>query len=393
MRKYLAVAVVCAATALPLRADNFLILPFFNLTGDAKLDWIGESVAETVRDALASKGIIALSREARLEAYRRLSIRPYSQLTKASVMRLAEVLDADQVVFGTVDVTGAEPGTRSRGTLRLAAQIINMKEISRGPRYSELGALEDMARLQTQLAWHALRDVLGPRAPSESEFLRDQPQLRIEAIESYIRGLLATDPEQQVRLFSQAVRVEPRYSQANFQLGRLLYARKSYKLAAEHLSRVAPADNNSRTAMFFLGLCAYRSADYAQAERAFRAVADAVPLNEVWNNLGAALSRTGSPAALESFRKALEGDATDPVYHFNTGYALFRMGDLDGAAERFRAVLDRDPNDAEAITMLGRCLNKSTASRPARSEGLERLKESYEESAYLQLKAVLEGRR
>lgn len=393
MRRVLALAVVCVCAAMPARSDNFLILPFFNLTGDSGLDWIGESVGETIREALASKGILALDREARLEAYRRLSIRPYSQLTKATVMRLAELLDADQVVFGTFDVTGAEPGTRSRGTLRLAAQIINMKEISRGPQYTEMGPLEDMARLQTQLAWDAVQLVLGARAPSQSEFLGSQPPLRIEAIESYTRGLLAPTPDQQFRLFTQAVRVEPRYSQANYHLGRLLYARKSYKLAADHLSRVAPAGVYSRTATFFLGLCAYRTGDFPAAERAFRTVAEEVPLNEVWNNLGAALSRIGSPAALENFAKAIEGDDTDPDYHFNAGYALFRRGDLAGAAERFRAVLDRDPDDAEAITMLGRCLKKAPAARPGRSEGLERLKESYEESAYLQLKAVVEGKR
>jgi hypothetical protein len=44
--------------------------------------------------------------------------------------------------------------------------------------------------------------------------------------------------------------------------------------------------------------------------------------------------------------------------------------------------------------MLGRCLQKQKSARPGsnevQSEGLERLKETYQESAYLQLKAVLE---
>jgi hypothetical protein len=73
------------------------------------------------------------------------------------------------------------------------------------------------------------------------------------------------------------------------------------------------------------------------------------------------------------------------------GYALFKQGNLSAAAERFRAVLDRDPEDAGAITMLGRCLRKQAPrSADIRTEGLERLKDNYEESAYWQLKAVLE---
>ncbi|HEX2725112.1 MAG TPA: tetratricopeptide repeat protein, partial [Beijerinckiaceae bacterium] len=116
----------------------------------------------------------------------------------------------------------------------------------------------------------------------------------------------------------------------------------------------------------------------------------AVPLSEVLNNLGAAQSRRNLPAALDNFEKALEGNEGDPDYHFNVGYALFKQGDYEGAAEKFRAVLDRRPDDASATTMLGRCLNRG---RAGRVEAMERLKETYEESAYLQLKAVLEPKR
>ena len=57
-------------------------------------------------------------------------------------------------------------------------------------------------------------------------------------------------------------------------------------------------------------------------------------------------------------------------------------------------MLDRDPEDAGAITMLGRCLKKPLPeTAELKAEGLERLKDNYEESAYLQLKAVLEPSR
>jgi tetratricopeptide (TPR) repeat protein len=393
MKLYVAALVVCLSAGAPARADNFLILPFFNLTGNSGLDWIGESVAETVREALASQGMLALDRDARLEAYRRLSIRPYTQLTKASVMRLAEAVDADQVVFGSFDLAGTQAPAKSR-MLRVTAQIINARKFMRGAEYGETGPLDELARLQFRVAWQTLRSVLGPGAPSEQEFRLSKPPLRVAAIESYVRGLLATEADQKMKLFSQAVRVEPHYSQANYQLARLHYERKSYRLAAERLQRVAGADVHHRSALFLLGLCRYHLSDFAAAEQAFRSVADAVPLNEVWNNLGAAQSRTNSAAALESFRRALEGDANDPDYHFNVGYALFRQGDVAAAAERFRAVLDRDPDDAEAMTMLGRCVKKVTTRNtpaPARSEGLERVKESFEESAYMQLKAMLDS--
>jgi tetratricopeptide (TPR) repeat protein len=116
-----------------------------------------------------------------------------------------------------------------------------------------------------------------------------------------------------------------------------------------------------------------------------------VPLNEVYNNLGAAESRTNLTDALANFRKALEGDETDPAYRFNVGYALWKSGDFEAAAQHFRGVLERNPDDAQASLLLAHCANR-TGSRPGevRTEGLERLKTNYEESAYWQLKAVLQ---
>jgi tetratricopeptide (TPR) repeat protein len=146
-----------------------------------------------------------------------------------------------------------------------------------------------------------------------------------------------------------------------------------------------------RQALFFLGICRFNVSDYAGAQAAFEQVARDVPLNEVYNNLGAAESRNGDRRALESLSKALEGDSSDPTYHFNYGYELWKEGRFSQAADSFRAVLDRDPQDNEAKIMLGRCI-KQNGPRMAdlKSGGLERLKTNYEESAYWQLKAVLQ---
>ncbi len=68
---------------------------------------MGESLAESVREALSSEGLMALDRDERMEAYSRLSLRPYSLLTKASVVKIGEELDAEQVIFGQYDVKPA----------------------------------------------------------------------------------------------------------------------------------------------------------------------------------------------------------------------------------------------------------------------------------------------
>lgn len=389
-----AVLFVCLFAG-PLFADNFLVLPFFNSGKSNTLDWIGESISEALREALTSEGVLTLDREAREEAFRRLSVKAYTPLTKATVIRLAESLDADQVIYGSFEVEPADEAGESKGksTLRIVANALDLRRARRGPELTESGALADLGRMQSHLAWKTLQSVLPELQTTEEQFRQRQPLVRVDALESYVRGLQTARPEQKLKYFTQAVRLEPKFSNANFELGRLQFQRKSYRPAADALQRVAATDVYARQSSFLLGLSRYYLGEFAAAEQAFQMVAQRVPLNEVLNNLGAAQSRLGRPGALENFRKALEGDASDPTYHFNVGYALLQQGDLEGAANRFRAVLDRDPDDAEATTMLGRCLKQPASKMPARSEGFERLKENYEESAYWQLKAVLEPKR
>ena len=84
-------------SCLPLSAQTVLVLPFFNHTKSANLDWIGESISEVVHDALSSEGLLVLDREDRLEGYRRLSLRPGAELTRASIIKIGQTLDAGHV--------------------------------------------------------------------------------------------------------------------------------------------------------------------------------------------------------------------------------------------------------------------------------------------------------
>jgi len=374
------------------RADNYLVLPFFNLSKNTNLNWIGESFAESVRETLSSEGLTALDRDDRVEAYHRFSLRPYVLLTKASVLKIGQELDAEQVLFGEFDLKPVpDSAVKSRGSLLITARLLDLKHYKSGPEFREVGALEDLAALQEHLAWQVLHFVKSDAASTEAEFRKRHPAVRVDAIESYIRGLLATTSDEKHRLYTQAVRLDSRYSQPCFHLGRLFWRKKEYKSAAEWFQKVAPGDAHYNEASFFLGLSHYYAGDYGEAQAAFQLVAKVAPLNEVYNNLGAAESRRSGPEALANFQKALEGDESDLAYQFNVGYALWRRGDFQAAAQSFRTVLDRDPNDAQASLLLARC-EKQSGPRPGdpRTEGLERLKTNYEESAYRQLKAVLQ---
>src|SRR2546423_1080841 len=128
-----------------LYGDTIAILPLFNQSKSPNLDWIGESAAETIRESLSFQGLLVLNREDRLEVYRRLSIRANAALTHASVLKVADALDAGQVIFGEFRVSGAQPGATPNlnATLELTAQLIDVKHTRAGPEFRESGPLSD----------------------------------------------------------------------------------------------------------------------------------------------------------------------------------------------------------------------------------------------------------
>jgi tetratricopeptide (TPR) repeat protein len=384
--------------ALPIAtaADTVAVLPLFNIDEhDApNLDWIGESVSESIDEALSSSGLLVLPREDREEVYRRLSLRTGVVLTKASVLKIGETLDAGQVVFGELHVDGAESGaTTLKSDLRLAVRIIDLKKFQQGAEFVQTGSLESLSQMETKLAWMLLRQLAPESAPSEETFFHDRAPVRVDAMESYVRGLMATSEERKLKLFTQAAHLDEHFSQPNFQLGRWLFVKKDYKTAGQWLSKVSKGDSHFLEAAFLRGICKYHEGDFEGAADQFKMVSDDVPLNEVYNNLGAALSRRNDPAAAENFKKALDGDVSDPDYWFNLGYSLWKQGRFELAATHFRAVLDRSPGDQEATIMLGRCI-KGDGPRAGdpRSDGRERIKTAFEDSAYRQLQAELKSK-
>jgi tetratricopeptide (TPR) repeat protein len=393
MQRWLAVGMFGLAALRPVAADTAAVLPFLNKTANtANLDWIGESVAETVREALGITGVMTLDRNEMQEAYRRLSLRQGIPLTEASVMKIGETLDAESIVYGSFEFTPPASGPVTAGSLHVTARILDRRHMRASPEFTETGALEDLATMEAHLAWRALTLVAPAMAPPESEFRSLRTPIRLDAEENYVRGLLAHTSEQKERYFSAAARLDPRFAHAFYQLGQLHYQRKEYRQAVTWLEKVGLADIHSHEANFLLGLARFQIGDYKGAQQTFSMIAAAVPLSEVYNNLGAAESRANlQQASIDDFHRALDGDQNDPLYRFNLGYALWKKGDFGAAADAFRALLDLDPGDATAPLLLARCLKKQgpRSSPDPHLDNLERLKTNFEERAYMQLKSLL----
>jgi tetratricopeptide (TPR) repeat protein len=138
-----------------------------------------------------------------------------------------------------------------------------------------------------------------------------------------------------------------------------------------------------------MGLAAYGVADFPAAATYFRGVGKTYPLNEVFNNLGAAEGQTNAPASMEDLRRALDADSGDAIYQFNNGLALLKSGSFEEAAKLFGRVADRDPDDQETAALLERARQRDPNGPPSRPVPF-RLKQNFDQIAFRQLKAMLQ---
>ncbi len=372
----------------PARSATVLVLQFHNTSKYSDLDWVGESIAETLITEFGAANEIVLNRTSRAEAMHRLSLRPHADYTKATLIRLGQTLDADYVCFGNfeMELPAGDPELKN-SSIRISAQFIDLRKMHDGPELSEAGKISELSRLEEHLAYESLV-YLEPHAPLKlDDFISTRKIVHLDAEESYVRGLLSANKDQKQKWFLQASALDPKFQGPAFELGKLALEQKQYAQAMDWFGRIAAGDPNYTETRFKMGLAAYGVGEYAKAAGYFREVVKTYPLSEIYNNLGASEDALNQPGAADDFRRALESEPNNPAYLFNIGLSLLKSGSFDEAAKRFQQLLDKDPADNEARTLLEQARSHGTL---VQKVPMDRLKNSFNETAFRQLRAMLQ---
>jgi tetratricopeptide (TPR) repeat protein len=341
--------ILCGATQPETR--TILVFPFQNLSPRPDLNWISEGFAEVVSSRLAGPNRYVLGREERTAAYEETGLPPAAPLTLASEYKVAETLGVDWAIVGNFVLQG------DRLTAR--AQLLEMRQLKLKPEIEATGELADVTDLQTRLAWR----LLATEDPSfvtgtEESFERRFPEIRLDAFENYIRGILTADPKTRAHFLTEADRLNPSDHAAAFQLGMSYFDEKDYGNSAKWLRRLAEPDPDYLESLFLLGVDDYFLGRAADAEKEFSALSHQIPLNEVWNNLGVMESRRGHyEEALPNFERAYQGDPSDPDLCLNLGICLWYLGKYDQAAKHLQEAL-RSSDDAATHALLAAVLGK-----------------------------------
>jgi tetratricopeptide (TPR) repeat protein len=327
-----------------------LVLPFDNRSGQANLNWIGDSFPYTLDQRFTSAGFLTISPDDRQYALEHLGLPGDFRPSRATTLRIAQTLDADFVILGSYNVLN--PGsTDSR--IEVQAQVLQVNQMNMSPPLQDSSELSRLFDVENAIAWKVAQRMDPRFAVAEQTFLAASGGVRLSSFENFIRGTSALTQEERLKRLQAAVAETPNYSAALLALGKEQYAASQYEAAAVTLAKVPPNDRMALEANFYRGLARFNFAKYAEAAAAFAFVAGSLPLPEVVNDEGVANSRQGKDAAA-LFVQVIAADPNDADYHFNLAVALLRRSDIDGATREVQAALNLHADDPEATEMLTR---------------------------------------
>jgi tetratricopeptide (TPR) repeat protein len=347
----------------------YVVLPFESAGAPAKLDWLSEGLEELTIERLTAAGEQVYSHAGRAAELERYGLPGGSTFSRAMMLRIAEDLDADYVIYGKFAVKGA--------ALALEMRILSTNPLGLRPPVQESGPVDSLMNLHARLLWRTLSSRDGHYALSLADFTKRQRPLRLDAFEQFARGLQATDADAKLRQLHEAARLEPDWPDANFALGEAYFAKKDFNAALAWFFKVPKTYDHYPEALFFSGVCRLQLNQADHAEEDFHNLQEALKSTstngaeapEILNNLAIAQARQGKVApAQANLRRAANLAPGEDDYSFNLGLLALQGGDAAAAGDYFRQAAEREPDSAEDRALLILSLEKAEKGSEADQE-------------------------
>ena len=347
----------------------YLVFPFENAGGSPRLDWLSEGLEELTIQRFTGAGVQVYSHAGRLVELERNGLSRSSRLSHATMLHIAEDLDADFVVFGRFTAKGT--------ALTVESRILKVSPARLLPALRETGSLDSLMDLHSRLAWRMLSASDRNYALSLAEFTKHQRRLRLDAFEHYIRGLSANEDDARLRELREAARLEPDWPEPDFALGEVYFARRDCDGALPWYARVPKTHGRYVEAVFATGVCRLLLGQPDRAEEVFTSLQEALKssmvfgadLPEILNDLAIARARQGKTAAAQTdLRRAADLDPAEDDYPFNLGLLALQANDAAAAADYFREAAERAPDNPEDRALLILSLEKADKKTEADQE-------------------------
>jgi tetratricopeptide (TPR) repeat protein len=336
-------------------APRILVVPFEMSGRDGRTYWLGEAAAVLIEDEVNARGLGAITRPSRERAYDQLHLPPYAVLSRATVIKVGELVGAAQVIVGQVAVDG--------DALTIRARPIRIDVGRSDSEITERGNLQDLFSLVQKVA---RRLVPGGRDAGSV------PPPSLHAFEQYVRGILAEQPATRASFLEAALKLDPQYDRARLALWEVRTSQGDHAAALAAARAIASSSPDARRGQFLAGVSLIALKQHDEAFTLLKGLLDASPDPAILNNLGviqlrrAATAEAGTPVYY--FTKAAEAEPDDPDILFNLGYAYALDHDPQGAIYWLREALRRSPADGDAHTVLASALEAAGSTVEAARE-------------------------
>jgi tetratricopeptide (TPR) repeat protein len=374
-------------------ADVVMVLPFENTSNRAEYNWVGESFADALAELLNKPGLVVVSSDERELAYHQLRLPETVIPSRATAIKLARQAKATIIVVGSYSVTPSASSEANNdkaprdGYVQVTSRVIKVNE---GRTLGEVmdggwatrqfdygGPLTTLQDIHGRLAYQILyqRDKALPY--SQNQIVQEATKIPQKAFEAYVKAVqLPLREELRANYLKNALRYYAEslggavYPQAAFELGRGYMSLGNWKEATEYFSKVQKKEPHYAEAAFYASLGYTKLGDYGRALATVVPLSTDLPLIAVYNNAGAIAVQAARENKKDAERtrllaqgadflgQASKSAPTDPMVHFNYGYALFLAGKYSEAAEHFRPVISSDQQDGQAYFLFSKSLTK-----------------------------------
>ncbi len=334
-----------------------------NLTGDAKLDWLSEGVANLVRDGLAESSHVVVVSPRRWQAVLRgvQSTAP----TPDDVFEAAERAGIDYVVSGEY-LKGPEG-------LLLTARLSDVEsgvEINALPSAKDLDTSSMLAEA-ARLVVLTKQGLKVPHTENVASFSADFAVNNMAAYEAYLSGLqyfLGFDYQSAERAFRAALKLAPDFHMARYRLAHVQVASGDTEAALATLDQIpADAPLTPRERAYVDGARALFARDAGRAREVYEGLLTELPFDVEARTFLAQSYDVAfeDEAAAAELKRLLDQEPQNDYLWSYLGETYLRLGEYEQSRQALDRYLQLKPRDPYGFTILGQL--EQLTGEPARA--------------------------
>lgn len=369
--------------------SSVALLPIASSASQPDTAWIPPAIFDGLWHNFQQISSIALSSPSSVqEALKAEKLKVAKGINEAKAKALGRRLKADVVVATVYELSKDE-------NVSLRVTLIEPNGDATRESITARESLEDLLEALSSLTLRAASRMNYRVSGEERHAIRNPPTSSFKAYSDYRRALHAYDVtagtgnlSEAVALLTNAVKRDPHFAAARFQLGLLAARQGQTDQAATHLQRLIEEDARYPNIQYNLGLARLNQGDYTSAQRELQKAYQVNPqqvnlLNDlalanyymkdykaakdhlssaseqapessiVWNNVGTVAYAMGDfEEAQKAFLKAIQYNPKSVSSHYNLGLAFLQLAEVDKAKKAFEKTLELDPRHIKSYYSL-----------------------------------------